>query len=67
MFSTIYAKGNNFRGFLFASLDDVLQNRSSLTLVHSGRPKLNRVLAILSAIGLKGKNFPRGANSSFKS
>ena len=30
-----------------------------LTLLHSARPKLHRVLAVLSAKGLKCKDFPK--------
>ena len=53
--SAIFAKGNNFCEFLFASLDIVALPKWDilLTLMHSEWPKLHRVLAFLSAIGLK--------------
>ena len=35
-----------------------------LTLLHSERPKLYTILAFLSAVGLKEKIAPPGANSS---
>ena len=65
---TIYIKGNNFFDFLFASLDEKIHQKSSLllTLWHSEWPKLHRVFAILSAIGLKKKISPRGAKSFLK-
>ena len=56
-----FIKGDKFCNFLFASPDEKknIQNGGALlfTLLQSERPKLHRVLAALSAIGLnKQKN-----------
>ena len=47
--STNFTKRTNFSDFLFVSLEDV----ALITLLHSERPKLHRVFAVLSAIELK--------------
>ena len=58
-FLTIFSKGNNFSDFLLASLDDIAIRKWCLflTLLHSEQPKLHRVLAVLSAIGLNERIF----------
>ena len=57
-------KGSSFCDFLFAALDDVVLPKWDLplTLLHSERPKLHRVLAVLSAVGLKKELALRGAD-----
>ena len=54
-FFVVFTEGNNNCDFLFAYLDEeaLVKWGLFLTLLHSERPKLHRVLAFLSAIGLK--------------
>ena len=59
-FSDSFIKGNNFHYLLFAYPDNKAFPKRNLllTLVHSEKPKLYGVLAVLTAIRLKGKIAP---------
>ena len=63
--STIFIQGISFSDLL-PRPQNLCKWDLLLTLLHSEWPKLHRVLAILSAIGLKKEYAPRGTQS-FKS
>ena len=61
-FSATFTKGNNLSVFLFASLvEEILKMVYTFTLLHSEKPKLYGVLAVLSATGLKGEKCSYGS------